>query len=99
MVSGFDAVNEEDYNHKLDDFVEQILETKQKLGDHFQVYLHAGESYSHNNKELYDAILLGSKRIGHGFAIAKHQKLIDLVKKKDICVECCPVSNRVLGYV
>jgi hypothetical protein len=35
LVSGFDAVNEEDYNHKLDDFVEQILETKQKLGEHF----------------------------------------------------------------
>lgn len=60
--------------------------------------LHAGESNSRNNLELYDAILLGTKRIGHGFAIARHPKLIELVKEKNICLECCPVSNFVLGY-
>ena len=42
--------------------------------------------------------MIGSKRIGHGFALAKYKKLIDLVKEKEICVECCPVSNRILGY-
>jgi adenosine deaminase CECR1 len=45
------------------------------------VILHAGESYSNKNKELYDAILLGTKRIGHGFALAKHPKLIEMVKE------------------
>jgi adenosine deaminase CECR1 len=49
--------------------------------------------------ELYDSILLGTKRIGHGFSLAKHPKLIELVKERDICVESCPVSNFVLGYV
>lgn len=62
------------------------------------MYLHAGESNSRNNKELYDAILLGTKRIGHGFALARSRTLIDIVKKQDICVECCPVSNHILGY-
>lgn len=42
--------------------------------------------------------MLGTKRIGHGFNLIQYPKLIDLVKTKDICVECCPVSNRVLGY-
>jgi adenosine deaminase CECR1 len=98
MIAGFDMVNEEDYNAPIDEFLEQILTTKQKMGDNFQVILHAGESNSRDNKELYDAILLGSKRIGHGFAIAKHPKLIELVKEKNICLECCPVSNLVLGY-
>lgn len=98
MIAGFDAVNEEDYNMPLDDMLEQIMITKQALGGNLQVYFHAGESYSCKNKELYDAILIGSKRIGHGFALAKYKKLIDLVKEKAICVECCPVSNRVLGY-
>lgn len=42
---------------------------------------------------------MGSQRIGHGFALAKHPKLIELVKQKNICIECCPVSNNVLGYV
>lgn len=42
-----------------------------------------------------DAILLGSKRIGHGYALAKHPKLLELLKKHDIAVEVNPVSNQV----
>jgi adenosine deaminase CECR1 len=98
LVCGFDLVNEEDYNYPIDYFLEQILITKQRMGDKFQVYFHAGESYSSANKELYDAVLLGSKRIGHGFALAKSKSLIELVKEKNICIECCPISNRILGY-
>ena len=92
-------VNEEDYNFPINYFLEQILATKQRMGDKFNVYLHAGESNSRHNIELYDAILLGTKRIGHGFSLAKHPILIEMVKEKNICVECCPVSNFVLGYV
>lgn len=43
--------------------------------------------------------MLGTKRIGHGFGLVMRPDLIDLVKKENICVECCPVSNKVLGYV
>lgn len=81
MIVAFDMVNEEDYTMPIDSFLEQILETKKRVGDKFQVILHAGESYSNKNKELYDAILLGTKRIGHGFALAKHPKLIEMVKE------------------
>ena len=68
------------------------------MGDKLQLYLHAGESYSTCNKEMYDAVLLGSKRIGHGFALAKSKNLIQMVKENNVCIECCPVSNRILGY-
>lgn len=47
---------------------------------------------------LYDAILLGSKRMGHGFNLIMHPHLTEIVKKEKICIECCPVSNYVLGY-
>ena len=63
-------VNEEDYNPGIDAFLDQIMEAKIKLGDRFDVYMHAGESYQRSNTELHDAILLGSKRIGHGFGLA-----------------------------
>lgn len=46
-----------------------------------------------------DAILMGSRRIGHGYALAKHPKIIDLVKSKDIAVEVNPISNQVLKLV
>ena len=75
------------------------MEAKMKLGDRFQLFLHAGESTNRTNSELYDAILLGTNRIGHGFNLIMHPNLIELVKKNNICIESCPVSNKVLGYV
>lgn len=100
LVVGFDLVCEEDWNPKTDTYLEQILIAQQKVGkDRLQLFLHAGESVARGNVELYDAVLLGCKRIGHGFALIKHPSLIEEVKKRDICLECCPVSNKALGYV
>jgi len=45
LVVGFDMVNEEDYNAPINTFLEQILTTKARMGERFQVYLHAGESH------------------------------------------------------
>ena len=98
LIAGFDMVNEEDYNPPIDEFLDQIMECKMKLGDRFQLFLHAGESYQRSNTELYDAILLGCKRIGHGFQLIMHPDLIEVVKRENICLECCPASNKVLGY-
>ena len=92
-------VNEEDYCPRIDSFLDQIMEAKMKLGDRFDVYLHAGESYQRSNTELHDAILLNTKRIGHGFGLALRPDLIQKVKEQNICIECCPVSNKILGYV
>lgn len=102
MVVGFDLVQEEDTSPSISDSLPIIYEAMckaHKLGRTFDLYLHAGESNSRRNKELYDAVLLGSKRIGHGFHLAYHPSLIQMVKTKEICLECCPVSNFVLGYV
>jgi len=61
-------------------------------------FFHAGETHDRDVKNLHDAILLGTKRIGHGFQLFLFPKLQDMVKEKDICVEVCPLSNMVLGY-
>ena len=99
LVSGFDMVNEEDFNPGIDFFLEQIIEAKMKVGDRMQFYFHSGESYNRANTELFDAILLGTKRIGHGFNLSMHPDLVERVKRENICVEACPVSNKILGYV
>jgi adenosine deaminase CECR1 len=59
---------------------------------------HAGESVDAANENLFDALLLGTKRIGHGFNLALHPHLQELVKQRQVCIECCPVSNLILGY-
>lgn len=99
MITGIDLVNEEDYNTPVNDFLEIIYGAKEMFGDKLKVVLHAGESNCRTNTELYDAILLDCIRIGHGFNLAKHPHLIELVKEKNICLEACIISNKVLGYV
>lgn len=46
---------------------------------------------------LIDALLLNSKRIGHGFALARHPYIMQQMKARGVCVELCPISNEVLG--
>lgn len=99
MVVGFDLVNEEDAWPTNDAAIEVIMEFQKRLGKaNFPVFLHAGETDERSSTSLYDAVLLGSKRIGHGFALIKHPKLIDMVKEQNICLEVCPCSNNILGY-
>lgn len=69
-----------------------------RSGENFNLFLHSGESTDRFNENLYDAILLNTKRIGHGFGLVHHPGLIDTVVEKDIGVEVCPISNFVLGY-
>lgn len=50
-------------------------------------------------KKQIDAILLGTERIGHGFALAKHPSLLEMVKDRNILIEVNPISNQVLKLV
>lgn len=100
-VVGFDLVCEEDYTPSIESFLHILYEGKEKAanqGKKLDFYFHAGESDSRNNYNLYDAIALGTKRIGHGFHVAYCPTLIEEVKKNDICLEVCPISNFVLAY-
>eukprot|EP00343_Euplotes_focardii_P007864 CAMPEP_0205821576 /NCGR_PEP_ID=MMETSP0206-20130828/8512_1 /ASSEMBLY_ACC=CAM_ASM_000279 /TAXON_ID=36767 /ORGANISM="Euplotes focardii, Strain TN1" /LENGTH=496 /DNA_ID=CAMNT_0053117153 /DNA_START=87 /DNA_END=1577 /DNA_ORIENTATION=+ len=105
FVSGFDLVGEEDALESVYHFKDLILEAQNDAAkstgsssNDFQIFLHSGESTSRFNENLYDSILLGTKRIGHGIGIANHPYLIDIINEKDIGIEVCPISNFVLGY-
>ena len=102
FVMGFDLVNEEDRSHPLLDFLDPLLAATaeaRREGLELPYFFHAGESNWTPNENTLDAILLGSRRIGHGLALIKHPRLLQLVKERDIAIEVCPVSNQVLGYV
>jgi adenosine deaminase CECR1 len=73
LIVGYDMVNEEDYVIPLKELLPMIFEASN--GQPFPMIFHAGESVDVNNENLYDAILLGTKRIGHGFNLALHPHL------------------------
>lgn len=47
------------------------------------------------DKNLIDAVLLNTSRIGHGYAIGKHPVVMETIKSKGIAIELNPISNQV----
>ena len=102
ILVGYDLVAEEDAGHTTHYHLESFLklsELNKEATYPLDLYLHDGESNWVDNQNLYDAILLGSKRIGHGFNLFRYPQLMELVKKENICIEVNPISNQVLGYI
>jgi len=99
LIAGFDLVNEEDYTPPILDFLKEIIEGKHRDKEHgLPLYFHCGETHDRFNENVYDAVMLGTKRIGHGFQLFLHPDLLETVKRQNICIEACPISNLLLGY-
>lgn len=101
-IAGFDFVGPEDAGRPLADLVPEIFWFKKRCfeeGLDIPFFFHAGETLgdgSETDENLFDAVLLNTRRIGHGFSLFKHPLLIDMVKEKKILIESCPISNEVL---
>jgi adenosine deaminase CECR1 len=61
-----------------------------------ETLLDSGGSKNPENSNLYDAVLLNAKRVGHGFSLLKHPVLIKQFRERPICIELCPTSNELL---
>ncbi|SJX61888.1 related to adenosine deaminase [Sporisorium reilianum f. sp. reilianum] len=103
-IVGFDLVGHEDPLLPLKVYIPELLRFQQRCKEEGVVIpfvFHAGETLEDGadaDLNLYDALLLDTKRIGHGVSLARHPVLTDMVKERDVCVEICPISNQVLGY-
>ncbi|CCU76880.1 putative adenosine deaminase family protein [Blumeria hordei DH14] len=103
LICGFDLVGHEEKGNELRLFVPEFLKFRQeckKRNVDIPFLFHCGETLQVGGKfdgNLYDAILLKSKRIGHGYAIARHPVLMDIIREKNIAIESCPISNEILG--
>ncbi|KAH9928472.1 Metallo-dependent hydrolase [Epithele typhae] len=104
LIAGFDLVGHEDSLKPLIYYYEPLTkfaERQKEEGVNIPFMFHAGETCGDGSPadlNLYDAILLGTKRIGHGFSIYKHPKLMEICKEKGICIEMCPISNEILRF-
>ncbi|KAL9094654.1 MAG: hypothetical protein Q9165_002923 [Trypethelium subeluteriae] len=104
LIAGFDLVGHEDAGRPLVDILPELFWFKKRCREEdvdIPFFFHAGETLGdgdETDENLFDAILLGTRRIGHGFSLYKHPLLIDMIKEKRILIESCPVSNEVLRY-
>ncbi|KAL1302798.1 hypothetical protein AAFC00_003139 [Neodothiora populina] len=102
LIAGFDLVGQEDIGRPLADLIPELFWFKKacaQSGVDIPFFFHAGETLGDGDstdENLFDAILLGTRRIGHGFSLYKHPLLIDMIKEKKILIESCPISNEVL---
>lgn len=102
LIAGYDVVGPEDNGRPLADLLPELFWFRKQCaqeGVNIPFFFHAGETLgdgSSTDNNLFDAILLGTRRIGHGFSLYKHPLLIDMIKDKRILIESCPISNEVL---
>ncbi|KAN0077187.1 hypothetical protein V8E55_011042 [Tylopilus felleus] len=102
LIAGFDLVGQEDTNKPLIHYAESFLrfiEYQKQENVEIPFLFHAGETLGDGtmaDMNLYDALLLGTKRIGHGFSLVKHPRLMTMCREQKIAVEVCPISNEIL---
>jgi len=85
----------------LNDFL-RIKEYIQEKGwRDLPYFFHAGETTWNfaDQQNLFDAVLLNTTRIGHGFALRDYEFLQEKVRSKGIAIEVCPISNQMLRLV
>lgn len=103
LFVNFDMVGEEDTLNQISQYLDSILsfrtELEKEQGVDIPFKFHAGETLDPNNTNLYDAILLNTRRIGHGFQIIHHPSLLKHVIDNQVCLEVSLISNQLLGYV
>lgn len=89
--------------NELRKFVPEFLEFVKKCKHEnldIPFLFHCGETLEAGDRvdgNLFDTLLLNAKRIGHGYAIARHPLIMQIFKEKNIAIESCPISNEVLG--
>ncbi|TGO16818.1 hypothetical protein BTUL_0024g00900 [Botrytis tulipae] len=99
LISGYDLEGQEKLGRTLEDLIPICLWFKQQCACrnlNIPFFLHAGEFLGNgdvNDHNLYDAILLGTRRIGHGYSLPRHPLLENICKERQIMIESCPLSD------
>ena len=103
MVIGYDLVGKETMGNQTRNVLDVWLSLKKKLAldahSELPFYFHDGETDWAENEDVIDAVLLGSRRIGHAFNLVAYPYVESQLEARGIAVEVCPISNQVLRYI
>jgi len=97
IIAGYDVVGQEDLGRSLVDLTPELFWFRKRCvenGVDIPFYFHAGECQGDGDeadKNLFDAILLGTRRIGHGFSLYKHPLLLEMVQYINWCRQTHPL--------
>ncbi len=95
LIIGLDLAGNENV-HISKALSHEFVRAKTEFG--LKITIHAGETGNVDN--IITAInTFKADRIGHGTAAIKSQLALDLLRDNDVCVEVCPVSNRLTNAV
>ncbi len=99
LVAGYDLAGPEYLGRPLADLLPELFWLrKQCAGEGIQLpfFLGAGECLGDGDitdGNLFDALLLGTRRIGNALSLYKHPRLIEAIRDKRILVEACLAGN------
>jgi len=96
LIVGYDMVSHEDEGFPLVQYAESLLNVRDRRQLPFM--FHSGETNwigTAVDNNLVDAVLLNTTRIGHGYAIAHHPKVLQAVYRNKIAIEINPIANQV----
>lgn len=106
VICGYDVAGPEDQGKPLVELVPLLFYFRKLCAEEGVVIpfmFHAGgrigdggDSVDH---DLFDAMLLGTRRIGQGSSLHRHPLLVDLVKEKKILIEGCLRSHHIADSV
>ncbi|WP_273894916.1 adenosine deaminase family protein [Pseudomonas rubra] len=94
-IVGLDLAGDEEIPYPAE-LPSLFREAKERFG--LGVTIHAGETGRVDNVRAA-VELFAADRIGHGTAASQDPALLEMLAARDICIEVCPISNRLTGAV
>ncbi|KAL4875032.1 hypothetical protein BJY04DRAFT_202737 [Aspergillus karnatakaensis] len=105
LICGFDLLGQESHERSLNDLLPILFWFRGRCADEgFEIpfMFHAGHCLGDGDQaddNLFDAVLLGTRRISQGLSLYKHPLLIDVIKSKNILIEYSPSSTASFGLI